>query len=73
MAFADNGEFNQSFSEQSWDIYKGPLYTRVKDRLTWLLNIVQWSGFTIEFFNSSGTSIDRTFDFFAKGVGKIIT
>ena len=31
------------------------------------------SGFTIEFFNSSGTSIDRTFDFFAKGVGQIIT
>ena len=31
------------------------------------------SGFTIEFFNSSGTSIDKTFDFFAKGVGKIIT
>ncbi len=31
------------------------------------------SGFTIEFFNSSGTSINRTFDFFAKGVGQIIT
>ena len=41
MAFADNGEFNQSFSEQCWDIYKGSLYTRVRDRLTWLLNIVQ--------------------------------
>jgi len=31
------------------------------------------TGFTIEFFNSSGTSINRTFDFFAKGVGQIIT
>ena len=31
------------------------------------------SGFTIEFFNLSGTSINRTFDFFAKGVGQIIT
>ena len=41
MAFADNGEFNQSFSEQCWDIYKGSLYTGVRDRLTWLLNIVQ--------------------------------
>ena len=41
MVFADNGEFNQSFSEQCWDIYKGSLYTRVKDRLTWFLNIVQ--------------------------------
>lgn len=28
--------------------------------------------FTIEFFNSSGTSIDRTFDFIAQGVGQII-
>ena len=39
MAFADNGEFNQSYSEECWDIYKGPLFTRVKDRLTWFLNI----------------------------------
>ena len=30
------------------------------------------SAFTIEFFNSSGTSIDRTFDFQAKGVGQVI-
>ena len=28
--------------------------------------------FTIEFFNSSGTSIDRTFDFIAQGVGQVI-
>ena len=27
------------------------------------------TGFTIEFFNSSGTSIDRTFDFQARGTG----
>tara|TARA_R100000900_G_scaffold37230_2_gene30655 strand:- start:676 stop:3735 length:3060 start_codon:yes stop_codon:yes gene_type:complete len=28
--------------------------------------------FTIEFFNSSGTSIDRTFDYIAQGVGQVI-
>ena len=27
------------------------------------------TGFTIEFFNSSGTSINRTFDFTARGIG----
>ena len=30
------------------------------------------TGFTIEFFNSSATSIDRTFDYIAQGVGQII-
>ena len=31
------------------------------------------SQFTIEFFNSSDTSIDRTFDYIAEGVGQVIT
>jgi hypothetical protein len=31
------------------------------------------TGFTIEFFNSSATSIDRSFDYIAQGVGQIIT
>ncbi len=31
------------------------------------------SGFTIEFFNSSDTSIDRNFDFIAEGSGQVIT
>jgi hypothetical protein len=31
------------------------------------------SGFTIEFFNSGGSTIDRTFDFIAEGVGQVIT
>ena len=30
------------------------------------------TGFTIEFFNSSATSIDRSFDYIAQGVGQII-
>ena len=30
------------------------------------------SGFTIEFFNSSGSTINRTFDFIAEGVGQVI-
>ena len=30
------------------------------------------TGFTIEFFNSSATSIDRTFDYIVQGVGQII-
>tara|TARA_R100001086_G_scaffold218452_1_gene135158 strand:- start:349 stop:3330 length:2982 start_codon:yes stop_codon:yes gene_type:complete len=30
------------------------------------------SGFTIEFFNSSGSTIDRTFDYIAEGVGQVI-
>tara|TARA_R100001463_G_scaffold7362_2_gene23190 strand:+ start:280 stop:3036 length:2757 start_codon:yes stop_codon:yes gene_type:complete len=31
------------------------------------------TGFTIEFFNSSDTSINRTFDFIAEGSGQVIT
>jgi len=31
------------------------------------------TGFTIEFFNSGTTSIDKTFDYVAKGYGKITT
>jgi len=31
------------------------------------------SGFVIEFFNSSGSTVDRTFDFIAEGVGQVIT
>ena len=31
------------------------------------------TGFTIEFFNSSDTSINRTFDYIAEGVGQVIT
>lgn len=31
------------------------------------------TGFTIEFFNSSDTSIDRNFDFIAEGSGQVIT
>jgi hypothetical protein len=27
------------------------------------------SGFTIEFFNSSGSTVDRTFDYSANGIG----
>jgi hypothetical protein len=30
------------------------------------------SGFVIEFFNSSGSTVDRTFDFIAEGVGQVI-
>ena len=30
------------------------------------------TAFTIEFFNSSGTSIDRTFDYIVQGVGQVI-
>jgi len=30
------------------------------------------TGFTIEFFNSSDTSIDRTFDYIVQGVGQVI-
>ena len=30
------------------------------------------TGFTIEFFNSSATSIDRSFDYIVKGVGQVI-
>jgi hypothetical protein len=31
------------------------------------------SGFVIEFFNSGGSTVDRTFDFIAEGVGQVIT
>ena len=27
------------------------------------------TGFTVEFFNSSGSTVDRTFDFQANGIG----
>jgi hypothetical protein len=30
------------------------------------------TGFTIEFFNSSATSIDRSFDYIVQGVGQVI-
>jgi hypothetical protein len=30
------------------------------------------SGFTIEFFDSSDISVDRTFDYIAEGVGQVI-
>tara|TARA_R100001594_G_scaffold30570_1_gene57165 strand:+ start:22507 stop:25443 length:2937 start_codon:yes stop_codon:yes gene_type:complete len=31
------------------------------------------SGFTIEFFNSSGSTVNRTFDYIAEGAGQVIT
>ena len=62
MAFADNGEFNQSFSEQCWDIYKGSLYTRVRDRLTWLLNIVLLLNFS--FYHIGADQGIKFFDMF---------
>ena len=64
MAFADNGEFNQSFSEECWDIYKGPLFTRVKDRLTWFLNIDYYFMIYVILFNILVQISFEMFNFF---------
>ena len=60
VTYTSTFRFNPSITVSGQNMATGDFFTITNKSTT---------GFTIEFFNSSGTSINRTFDFTARGIG----
>ena len=60
ITYTNTFRFNPSITVSGQNMATGDFFTITNKSTT---------GFTIEFFNSSGTSINRTFDFTSRGIG----
>jgi len=60
VTYTNTFRFNPSITVSGQNMATGDFFTITNKSTT---------GFTIEFFNSSGTSINRTFDFTSRGIG----